>query len=63
MTTEATATWYDLTDNLGVLELYEDLTAPGPALELHLLRTPTKTHACWVSEDGRMQWWVRVGEA
>jgi hypothetical protein len=61
MTTSTT--WYDLTETFGVLELHEELTAPGPALELHVIRSPSRTCACWVSDDGRMVWWVPVGQA
>lgn len=65
MTTEPEpiATWYDITDTLGVLELHGGLTAPGPALELHVFRNSEKTRACWVTDNGRLQVWVRVAEA
>lgn len=49
--------WHDLTFDDewpgGVLELHEGLTAPGPALELHVYARREGTLAVWVTEDGR----------
>jgi hypothetical protein len=48
-----TAAWFDVAPNGGVLELHEELTARGPALELHLVIDPETdaTIALWAMGD------------
>ena len=50
-----TATWFDLALDYGVLELHEELTAPGPVLELHLV-IDSET-------DATIAWWANGGQA
>lgn len=59
------ATWFDLSPGHGVLELHERVTAPGPALELHVIEVRDGSHvrACWLSDDGRLLRWVQPGRA
>lgn len=59
MSTESQATWQEICDTLGILELHHLTPLP---LELHIHRTPGM-HACWVSDKGRYCWWVPVGQA
>jgi hypothetical protein len=51
--------WHDLAPDHGVLELHETFTAPGPPLELHLVRDSETgaTAAWWEDDDGR---WLRI---
>jgi hypothetical protein len=48
------ANWFDLSWRHGVLELPEALTAPGPALELHLETDigSGETLAWWTTDAG-----------
>ena len=47
-----TSTWFDLAPDYGVLEVDEAVTAPGPALELHLVTDgATGTSVAWWSTD------------
>lgn len=40
------------------------MTAPGPALELHVERNPWgELRACWLDDQGRWLGWVTVGVA
>lgn len=56
--------WHDLGLDAGVLELHEAMTAPGPALELHVERNPWgELRACWLDDRGRRLGWAAVGEA
>jgi hypothetical protein len=44
--------WHDLAPNHGVLEFPEEWTAPGPSLELHIVRDPaTGGVAAWWEDD------------
>jgi hypothetical protein len=58
-------TWFDLSWRHGVLELPEALTAPGPALELHMetdLGTG-ETIAWWTTDAGEILRVEAVGRA
>jgi hypothetical protein len=53
--------WHDLAPDHGVLELHEELTAPGPALELHVVTdTATGAAAAWWEDDEGT--WLRIVE-
>jgi hypothetical protein len=59
-----TSTWFDLEPDYGVLELHEDVTAPGPALELHVaLFERAGVVAWWTTEHGETLGFVEVGAA
>ena len=49
-------TCYELSADHLVLELHERITAPAPALELHVVREalPTRVVAWWVADNGKM---------
>ena len=53
--------WHDLSPDHGVLELHERLTAPGPPLELHVVRDSETggTAAWWEDDEGT---WLRIVE-
>lgn len=53
--------WHDLDPDHGVLELDESLTAPGPPLELHVVRDSEtgSTAAWWVDDEGS---WLRIAD-
>ena len=57
--------WFDLHEDHGVLELAEDLSPPGLALELHVARDPETVSilAWWMSEHGEWLGCVLVGQA
>lgn len=56
---------HDLSDDHVVLELHEDLTAPGPAVELHLVQDSETggTIAWWEDDAGRFLGVASVGRA
>jgi hypothetical protein len=59
-----TSTWFDLSPHYGVLELDEEVTAPGPALELHVVRSEgVGLVAWWSTERGETLRFVEVGRA
>lgn len=59
-----TAAWFEMTPDYGVMEFDEDVTAPGPALELHVVRSPRLGMlAWWSTEGGETLAFVLVGEA
>jgi hypothetical protein len=52
-----TATWFDVAPNYGVLEFHEELTAPGRALELHLvIDSETDATIAWWAIGDRGLW-------
>ena len=57
--------WFDLAPDHEVLELDERLTAPGPALELHIVVDVEagETFAWWMTDRGRMIGVADVGRA
>jgi hypothetical protein len=71
----ASPVWYELPPtrfpNSGcvterwVLEFHEDATAPGPPIELHLLRDAATgtVGAFWTDDNGRCLGFARVGRA
>jgi len=60
----ATSVWLDLAPDYGVLELDEAVTAPGPALELHVVRSQRAgVVAWWTTDAGRTLGFVEVGDA
>ena len=57
-----TPTWFDLGPDYGVLELNEEVTLPGPALELHLMMSERGgLVAWWSTERGESRGLVLVG--
>lgn len=54
---------HDLDEDHVVLEIHEDLTAPGPALELHVVIDRGETLAWWAVESGRRLGEVLIGQA
>jgi len=59
-----TSAWFDLAPDYGVLELHEAVTAPGPALELHVVRSePSHLVAWWTTERGETLRFVDAGQA
>jgi hypothetical protein len=60
-----TLIWFDVGPDYGVLEVDEAITAPGPALELHLLidRETGMTVAWWSSDGGAWLRGVMVADA
>ncbi len=52
--------WHDFPFG-GVLEAHESLTAPGPALELHIIQRRAGVVAFWMLDDGRFGRRVSVG--
>ncbi len=55
--------WHDVTSDHGILELHEDLTAPGPALELHVVNESGVAVAWWEDDNGTWLRIVDVGKA
>jgi len=59
-----TPTWFEVGPSYGVLELDEAVTAPGPALELHVLMSERiGLVAWWSTERGETLGFVEVGRA
>jgi hypothetical protein len=65
-----TPTWFDLGPDYGVLELHEEVTLPGPALELHVRATvhhaaksaftigrSMQLHLMMSERGGLVAWW------
>jgi hypothetical protein len=56
--------WFDLAPDYGVLELDERVTAPGPALELHVVSSKrVGLVAWWSTEQGETLGFVEIGLA
>ena len=57
--------WHDLGPDHGELGLDEAITAPAPALELHIVRDAATgaARAWWMDENGKKLGAVRVGQA